>query len=112
MRKITVPPQDFVDIIPIAIGKIQSCGLFREDDNRISRLLLGGEKGICSISKVPLNFNANDREVILSSVQYYYTSMPNHFVESINGKIVSAFMDSVFSTFNSKIIPIRNGLVL
>ena len=113
MRRIAVPDQQpFVEQIPIAVGSIVSCGIFRSDQGEVSKLLLGGVLGFVSISKIPVSFPLNDQDRALESVQYTYTDIPNHVIESVNGKVVTGFLYSVFSTSNNKIISIKNGISL
>jgi hypothetical protein len=113
MRRIAVPDQQpFVEQIPIAIGSIVSCGIFRSEQGEISRLLLGGVGGFVSLNKIPVSFPSNDQDRALEAVQYTYTNIPNHFIESTNGKVITVFLYNVFSTSNGKIISIKNGISL
>ena len=112
MSRIIIPSQNIVDSIDSAIGSVISCCLFRNEDSIISRLLLGGDSGFASIYSIPISFNQMSADEIRNAVQYTNTDIPAHFVRSSNGKIISAFLDSVFVNSISNIVSIRNGVVL
>jgi hypothetical protein len=78
----------------------------------MSRVILGGQKGIVNIGIIPISFSQMNNDQMADLVQYSYPSIPSRLLSSSNGKIYSAFIDSVYSNTISDIISIRNGVSL
>jgi len=112
MTKLTVPQQGIVKSIPEIAGNISSCSVFRSEENAITRLLVGGDLGIASIKMVPISFSQMDNEQISDSVKTILSDLPCHIVRSVNGKVISSFIDSIYIDVLSATYSIRNGVVL
>ena len=110
MSKIKVPNQNVVPYIDESLGSVLSCCLFQNDQEIFSRLLLGGQKGMVSLSILPISFNQMNNDQIASAVQYSYPPIPSKIISSSRGKIFSVFLDSIYSNVLSDVISIRNGV--